>query len=122
MDQRELKDRTKQFALRVFKLAAALPKNSIGRTIGNQLVRCGTSVGANYLSACRGKSKADFIAKLGTVVEEADESAFWLELIIDGKILKKELVDPLLVEAGELTAIFTSSINTAKSKIRNLKS
>lgn len=73
VDQKELKVRTKQFALRIFKLAAALPKNSIGRTIGNQLVRCGTSVGANYRSACRGKSKADFIAKLGIVVEEIDQ-------------------------------------------------
>jgi four helix bundle protein len=117
VNQKELKERTKQFALRIFKLVEALPQNTVGRAIGNQLVRSGTSVGANYRSACRGKSKADFVAKLKTVAEEADESEFWLELIIDGKILKKELVEPLFVEAGELTAIFTSSINTAKSKI-----
>jgi four helix bundle protein len=89
------------------------------------LVRCGTSVGANYRSACRGRSKTEFIAKLGIVEEEADESGFWLELLIEGEIMKNELVEPLLVEAGELTAIFTSSIKSAKknlkSKIRNPK-
>ena len=119
MDEEELKRRTKQFALRIIKLVDALPKTTSGRAIGNQLVRCGTSVGANYRSACRGRSKAEFIAKLGIVEEEADESEFWLELLIDGEIMKKELVEPLRVEAGELTAIFTSSIKSAK---RNLKS
>ena len=120
MTEDELKQRTKQFALRIMKLVGALPNTPVGRTIGNQLVRCGTSVGANYRAACRGRSKADFIAKLGIVVEEADESAYWLELIIDGKLLKCELVESLLQEANELTAIFTSSINTSRSK--NLKS
>ena len=119
MDEEELKRRTKQFALRIIKLVDALPKTTSGRAIGNQLVRCGTSVGANYRSACRGRSKAEFIAKLGIVEEEADESEFWLELLIDGEIMKKELVEPLRVEAGELTAIFKSSIKSAK---RNLKS
>ncbi len=97
-------------------LVDSLPKTTSGITIGNQLVRCGTSVGANYRSACRGRSKAEFIAKLGIVEEEADESEFWLELLIDGKTVKKELVEPLLMEAGELTAIFTSSIKSAKKK------
>ena len=83
------------------------------------MVRCGTSVGANYRSACRDRSKAEFIAKLGIVEEEADESEFWIELLIDGEIMKKELVEPLHVEASELTAIFTGSIKSAK---RNLKS
>ncbi len=85
------------------------------------MVRSGTSVGANYRSACRGRSKAEFIAKLGIVEEEADESEFWLELLIDGEIMRKELVDPPLEEGGELTAIFASSIKTAKSKIENPK-
>jgi four helix bundle protein len=77
VDAEELKERTKRFALRVLKLVAALPNNVQGRAIGNQLVRAGTSVGSNYRAACRGRSKAEFIAKLGIVEEEADESAFW---------------------------------------------
>ncbi len=81
MNAEELKARTKKFALRVLKLVAALPKNIQGRTIGGQLVRSGTSVAANYRAACRGRSRAEFIAKIGVVEEEADESAFWLELI-----------------------------------------
>ena len=80
MDEGELKDRTKRFALRVMKLVAALPNTVVGRAIGGQLVRAGTSVGANYRAACRGRSKAEFIAKLGIVEEEADECAFWMEL------------------------------------------
>lgn len=116
MTEDELKQRTKQFALRIMKLVAALPNTPIGRAIGGQLIRCGTSVGANYRAACRGRSRADFIAKLGIVVEESDESAYWLELVIDGKLLKHERVEPLLQEANELTAIFTSSINTSRSK------
>ena len=82
MNERELKDRTKQFALRVIRLVAALPKTIEGKAIGRQLVSSGTSVGANYRSACRGRSRAEFITKLGIVEEEADESAFWIELIL----------------------------------------
>lgn len=81
MDQHELKERTKQFALRIMKLVGALPDGIVRRAIGNQLVRSGTGVGANYRAACRGRSKTEFIAKLGTVEEEADETAFWLELV-----------------------------------------
>lgn len=92
----------------------ALPKTTAGRAIGNQLIRSGTSVGANYRAACRSRSKAEFIAKIGTVTEEADESAFWLELIMEGGLLKPELVFPLHKEAEELTAIFTASGRTAK--------
>ena len=91
-----------------------MPNNTVGRTIGGQLVRCGTSVGANYRSACRARSKAEFIAKLGIVLEEADESEFWLELIIESELIKKELVDPLIIESGELTAIFTTSLKSAR--------
>ena len=93
MDEAGLKQRTKAFALRVMKLVGALPETSAGRTIGIQLVRSATSVGANYRSACRGRSKPEFVAKLGIVVEEADECGYWLELIIDGELLKKALVD-----------------------------
>ena len=83
----ELKNRSKQFALRILKVVDSLPNSVSGRAIANQLVRSGTSIGANYREACRGRSKKEFIAKLGVVVEEADESANWLELIIDGNLL-----------------------------------
>lgn len=127
MNENELKDRTKQFGLRVMKLVDALPNTTTGRSIGNQLIRSSTSVGANYRAACRGRSKAEFIAKIGTVVEEADESSFWLELIMDGELLARGSVTPLHDEAEELTAIFTASGRTAKqnnqqSKIENQKS
>ena len=121
MNGLELKQRTKQFALRVMKVFGALPENSVGRAIGNQLIRSGTSVGANYRSACRGRSKAEFVAKLGVVVEEADESVFWLELIIDGKVLTKQRIEPLLQEANELTAIMAAAHKTAQSSIQNQK-
>ena len=113
MDEKELKERTKRFSLRVIKLVGALPKTTEGRAIGNQLIRSGTSVGANYRAACRGRSKPEFVAKLGVVEEEADESAFWMELIIETEMLKKELVEPLLQEANELVAIMTASRKSA---------
>ena len=91
MDAEDLKNRTKVFALRILKLAAALPNTIEGKTIRGQIVRVGTSVGANYRAACRGRSKAEFVAKLGVVEEESDESAFWLELIIEGNFLKRKL-------------------------------
>ena len=114
MNSDELKARTKQFALRVMRLVEALPRTITGRAIGNQLVRSGTSVGANYRAACRGRSKAEFAAKIGTVAEEADESCFWMELIVEGHLLSPEQVQPLLDEANELTAIFTSATKTAR--------
>jgi four helix bundle protein len=119
MDAEDLKLRTKQFALRVLKLVAALPNTTQGRAVGGQLVRAGTSVASNYRAACRGRSRAEFVAKLGIVVEEADESAFWLELIIEGSLLRAKLVQPLLDEANELTRIMVSSRVTAQSKARN---
>jgi four helix bundle protein len=114
----DLKKRTKQFALRILKLVGALPNNIQGRAIANQLVRAGTAVPANYRAACRGRSKAEFIAKLGTVEEEADESAFWMELIIEGGLLKEKVVESLLAEAYELTKIMARSRISAS---RNLK-
>ena len=113
MNSDELKMRTKQFGLRIMKLVDALPDTRSGRAIGNQLVRAGTSVGANYRAACRGRSRKEFIAKLGTVEEEADESGYWLELIIDGGLLKQQQVEPLLTESEELTKIMASSRLTA---------
>ena len=119
MDENELKERTKKFALAIIKLVESLPKTITGRAIVGQLVRCGTSVGANYRSACRGRSRAEFIAKLGIVAEEADESAFWLEILIDSGIMKPEELKPLYKEADEFTAIFTSSIKSAKRRGNN---
>jgi len=118
MDAEDLKKRTKRFALRILKLVAALPNTVQGRTVGGQLVRAGTSVGSNYRAACRARSKAEFIAKVGIVLEEADESAFWLELIIEGHLLKAELVQSLLDEANELMKIMASSRITSSSRLR----
>ena len=118
MNADELKNRTKQFALRILKLTAALPPTVEGKTIRGQLVRAGTSVGANYRAACRGRSRAEFIAKVGVVEEEADESAFWLELIIEGAFLKDSQVRPLLDEANKITRIMANSRITATRKVR----
>jgi four helix bundle protein len=110
----ELKKRTKQFGLRVIQLIEDLPNTKTATTIGNQLLRCGTSVGANYRAACRGRSKAEFIAKLGIVEEEADESAYWLEMLVEAKVLRPDSATGLLAEADELTAIMATSRKTAK--------
>ena len=117
----ELKKRTKQFALRILKLVAALPNTVQGRAIANQLVRAGTAVAANYRAACRGRSKVEFIAKLGVVEEEADESAFWMELIIEAGLLKGRQVEPLLTEAVELTKIMASSRISASNNLKQGK-
>ena len=123
MTERELLQRTKQFALRIFKLVGVLPQTIQGRAVAAQLIRSGTSVAANYRAACRARSKPEFIAKLGVVEEEADESAFWLELIIETGLLSAAKVTPLLTEAGEIVAMMASSKKTAaKSQIENRKS
>jgi len=115
----ELKARTKEFALRVIGLVDALPNTVKGRAIANQIMRSATSVAANYRAACRARSRAEFIAKIGVVEEEADETAFWLELIIDSRIRSEKQLKPLLKEAGELVAIMASS---RKSAVANRKS
>jgi four helix bundle protein len=115
----ELKARTKQFALRIIKLVAALPKTVEGRAIANQLVRCGTSVAANYRATCRARSRSEFIAKIGIVLEEADETQLWLELIIEGKLAPAKGVQPLLDEANELVAIFVASRKSASSNLKS---
>lgn len=126
VNEQNMKDRTKQFALRIMKLVDSIPKTVSGKAIANQLIRSGMSVGANYRAACRGRSVAEFASKIGIVVEEADECCFWMELIIEGNLLPKEKVVSLLKEADELTAIFVSSIKTVqnnhKSQFKNLKS
>ncbi|MCS7018817.1 MAG: four helix bundle protein [Cytophagales bacterium] len=114
----DLKQRTKQFALRIVQLAEALPVSLAGNAIGNQLVRCGTSVAANYRAACRAKSVADFICKIGVVEEEADETLFWLEIIGDSGLIPLHRLQDLQKEAYELTAIFTSIGKTTKQKYR----
>ena len=112
----ELKDRTKQFGLRVIRLVESLPNTKTAAMIGGQLLRCGTSVGANYRAACRGRSRAEFIAKLGTVEEESDESAYWLEMLVEARIVKIGSVAGLHAEADELTAIMAKSRQTARRK------
>lgn len=118
MDKEVMKKRTKQFALRVIRLVESLPKGRTTEVLGRQLLRSGTSVGANYRSACRARSTADFISKMGIVEEEADESLFWMELLIESGIMKTVKLEPLLKEADELLAIAVSSIKTAKSRSR----
>jgi four helix bundle protein len=123
MTERELLERTKQFALRIFQVVGALPETIQGRAVAAQLIRSGTSVAANYRAACRARSKPEFVAKLGLVEEEADESAFWLELIIDTDLISAAKVRPLLIEAGEIVAMMASSKKTAaQSQIANRKS
>src|SRR5438045_8495396 len=114
MDAEQMKARTRAFALRVIRLAESLPKTPTGNVVRNQMLRCGPSVGSNYRAACRGKSKPDFVAKLGIVAEEADESMFWIELLIDARMVKKARVSSLLEEAEEILSIVTSSIKTAR--------
>ena len=113
MDEIELKDRTKRFALRVLKLVDALPKTRSGNAIANQIVRSGTSVAANYRALCRSKSRADFINKTSIIEEEADETCFWLELLIDASLMNANRIRPLLQESNELTAILVASRKTA---------
>lgn len=112
----ELKDRTKQFAVRVVKLFRSLPKTDEARVIGKQDLRSATSVAANYRAVCRARSKAEFVAKIGIVVEEADETVFWLELLVETGIVEQSRMDNLLLEANELLAIFAASQHTAKKK------
>jgi four helix bundle protein len=113
MDQQDLKRRTRDFAIRIMNLVDALPHSAKGRAIANQLVRSGTAVGANYRACCRSRSKVEFIARMGVVEEEADESAFWLELIIKGRLMPAVKVEALLREANELVAIMAASRKSA---------
>jgi four helix bundle protein len=112
----QLRDRTKAFALRVVRLFRSLPKAVEAQVIGKQLLRSGTSVAANYRAACRARSKAEFVAKIGVVLEEADESVLWIEMLIDLGVLKRERLDQLLNEGRQLTAIFTASRQTAREQ------
>jgi four helix bundle protein len=114
MGPEELRDRTKAFAVRVVRLYRSLPYRTDAQVLGKQLLRCGTSVAANYRAACRARSRAEWVAKIGLVVEEADESVFWLEMLTDCEIVPEVKLRDLLKEAHELSALFTASRRTAK--------
>lgn len=114
MNNPDLKQRTKRFALDVIQFFEKLPKDETSRVLGKQLLRAGTSVGANYRSAKRAKSNADFISKMGIVEEEADECGYWLELLTESEKVTPEKATPLMRESGELVAIAVASINTAR--------
>ena len=111
----QLRDRTKAFANRIIRLYRALPSKAEAQVIGKQLLRAGTSVGANYRAACRGRSRPYFNSRLGIVVEEADETIYWLELLAENGIMPQRRLEGLLKEAHELTAIFTASLETSRS-------
>lgn len=120
MNEDDLKYRSKLFALRVIKLSENLPRTPTGKVIANQILRAGTSVGANYRAVCRARSSAEFASKLGIVIEEADECCYWLELIEEAKLMPASRISELKSEANELVAIFVASqktIQNRKSKI-----
>ena len=112
----ELRERTKPFAIRIVKMFRSLPKTDEGRVLGKQVLRSGTSVAANYRAVCRSRSRADFISKLAVVTEEVDETAFWLELLVETGVVPKTRMEKLLIEANELTRIFGSSVHTARPR------
>lgn len=115
MNELEFKGRTKAIALRVIQLVEALPKNRTAEVIGRQLLRSGTSIGANYRAACRGVSRADVIAKLGDVEEEADESLYWMELLLDAGIVPEQKLRDLMTEINEILAMTVASIRTMRN-------
>ena len=116
MTKEEMKRRTKEFAKEIIKLCRSLPKNREGRLIGEQIFRSGTSIAANYRAACRARSTAEFISKMGIVEEEADETLFWLEIIQEMDVMKTELLQAIIKENDEIISIVVSSIKTAKQK------
>jgi four helix bundle protein len=112
---RELQDRTKKFALRIIMAFSRLPKLEEARVLGRQFLRSGTSVAANYRAACRARSAADFVSKINNVTEEADETLFWLELLVEANLVPAKVIEPLLMECEELLKIFSASLATAKA-------
>ena len=119
MNEQEFKARTKQLALRVIRLVKQLPQTRVADVIGKQLLRSATSVGANYRAACRAKSTADLIAKLGIVEEEADETLYWLELVIESGLMTAEKLKSLMQEATEILAMTVASIKTLREKYKS---
>lgn len=114
MKDENLKERTKAFPLSIIKLYSFLPKRAEAQVIGKQILRSGTLVGANYREGSRARSTQEFIAKLGICLQELEETTYWLELLVDSGLVKKDVVNPALKESNELTAIFVSSIRTLK--------
>ena len=119
MNSADFRQRTQGFALKVIRLVRSLPREPVADVLGKQLLRCATSVGANYRSACRAKSPADFVAKMGIVEEEADESLYWMDLLIDSNLVPASHLDELIREGKELLAMTVASIRTVKAGIRN---
>jgi len=119
MGDHELRIWTKAFALRVIRVVEALPRSRAADAIGGQLLRCGTSVGANYRAACRAKSPADVIAKMGIVEEECDESAYWMELLVEAGVMKETRLSSLMSESSEILAMAVASIKTTRTRRRN---
>jgi len=115
MESRDLKDRTKRFAVRIIRMIERLPRSTSSEVIARQLVKSATSVGANYRAACRGRSKSEFIAKLQIVLEESDETQYWLELLLELGMLDERVLRDSIQEADELTAIFVSALKTARA-------
>jgi four helix bundle protein len=110
--------RTKQFALRCVRLSDSLPRTTAGQVIGRQLLRAGLSVGANYRAACRAKSQADFVAKMGIVEEEADETLYWMEMLVAAGLVKQDHLEDLAKEGGEIVAMVVASIRTARKRLK----
>lgn len=117
----ELKLRTKRLALRIINIYRSLPKTGEAQVIGRQMLRSGTSVGANYRAVCRSRSDAEFVAKLGVVIEEADESQYWLELLVEAEIVKAARLNAVMAELNELISIFVTARETARSRLQRSK-
>jgi four helix bundle protein len=116
--ERDLRERTEEFALRIIRMYTALPKTPVAKVLGGQVLRSGTSVGANYREACRARSKAEFVAKCGDCLKELDETDYWLGLLVKSGTVEDRLMAHLIAETGELTAIFVTIIKNTK---RNMK-
>jgi four helix bundle protein len=118
---RDLRQRTREFSLRIIRMVQAMPRNRVAGVIGDQVLRCGTSVGANYRAACRARSQAEFISKMHIVLEEADESQYWMDLLVASHVMPEAKLQNLMKEAEELVAIAVASINTARRKPKATK-
>ena len=116
MNAEQMKERTMGYALRIIKLVRSLPRDLVSEVIGRQLLRAGTSVASNYRAACRGRSRAEFVAKLGIVEEDGDESLFWMELLVRAAIVKKRRLEGLMKEGNQIVAIVVSSKKTARTR------
>jgi four helix bundle protein len=117
-EETDLRERTKEFALRIIRMFSMLPKTTEAQVLGKQVLRSGTSVGANYREAYRGRSKAEFVAKCGDSLRELEETAYWLELLVDGKIVPSDKLSALRQECNELTAIFVTILKRSKENSR----